>query len=70
MSPTEPSPPTDDLELPPKPDMPDCCAGGCAQCVLDDYAEEMRHWRAAVAAIEALRKQRAAAAAPPADPAP
>lgn len=59
MSPTEPQQ-QPDLELPPKPDMPDCCAGGCATCVLDDYAEDMRRWRAEVAAIEALRRQRAA----------
>ncbi|HEY1077226.1 MAG TPA: oxidoreductase-like domain-containing protein [Fontimonas sp.] len=61
MSPTEPQPADDDLAYPPKPDRPDCCAGGCAQCVLDDYAEEMGRWHEAVAAIEELRRQRAAA---------
>lgn len=70
MSPNEPAKPMDDLELPPRPDMPDCCNGGCAQCVLDDYAEDMRRWRAAVAEIEALRRQRAAEAAAPTDAAP
>ncbi|MFT4045562.1 MAG: oxidoreductase-like domain-containing protein [Solimonas sp.] len=41
--------------LPPQPDMPDCCDSGCAQCVLDDYAEEMRAWRNACASINAQR---------------
>jgi hypothetical protein len=44
------------LELPPRPDMPDCCAGGCATCVLMDYADEMAAWRAECAKIEAAAK--------------
>lgn len=47
-----------DPDLPPKPDLPDCCNGGCAQCVLDDYAEAMRQWRAECAAIVAARQAR------------
>ena len=43
-------------ELPPKPEMPDCCAGGCATCVLMDYADEMAAWRAECARIEAATK--------------
>ncbi|WP_029889564.1 oxidoreductase-like domain-containing protein [Polycyclovorans algicola] len=39
--------------LPPKPDLPDCCAGGCATCVLMDYADEMAAWRAECARITA-----------------
>ncbi|MDP9139817.1 MAG: oxidoreductase-like domain-containing protein [Pseudomonadota bacterium] len=63
MSTTDPQPPADDLAYPPKPDRPDCCAGGCAQCVLDDYAEEMGRWHEAVALIDQLREERAATAA-------
>ncbi|WP_043114457.1 oxidoreductase-like domain-containing protein [Solimonas soli] len=48
--------PDGDEDLPPPPDMPDCCFSGCAQCVLDTHAEEMREWRARVAAIRAGRK--------------
>lgn len=44
--------------LPPEPERPDCCAGGCAICVLDDYFEQMQRWRAEVAAIEAARAER------------
>lgn len=47
---------TDDPELPPPPDRPDCCFGGCAQCVLDDYAEQMRRWQEQVDAILARRE--------------
>lgn len=39
------TPGPDEPELPPPPDTPDCCFSGCAQCVLDDHAEEMRLWR-------------------------
>ncbi len=34
-----------DLDLPPEPDRPDCCAGGCAICVLEDWYLEMDAWR-------------------------
>ncbi|NKF21945.1 oxidoreductase-like domain-containing protein [Solimonas marina] len=58
MSPEPPLPNEDDEELPPPPDRPDCCAGGCAQCVLDDYTEEMQRWRAKVDEIERRRAER------------
>lgn len=41
------------LVLPPAPDRPDCCAGGCAICVLEDYVDEMAAWRAECARLEA-----------------
>ncbi|HEY9545766.1 MAG TPA: oxidoreductase-like domain-containing protein [Solimonas sp.] len=44
-----------DEELPPPPERPDCCFGGCAQCVLDDYAEQMQRWQAEVDAIQQRR---------------
>jgi hypothetical protein len=53
--------PVIDPALPPEPERPDCCAGGCAICVLDAYVEEMRQWREAVAAIEAARQARVVA---------
>lgn len=34
-----------ELILPPPPERPDCCGGGCAICVLEDYAELMQRWR-------------------------
>ncbi|NGY04751.1 oxidoreductase-like domain-containing protein [Solimonas terrae] len=46
----------DDDDLPPPPERPDCCFGGCAQCVLDDYAEQMQRWQAEVDAILERRK--------------
>jgi hypothetical protein len=49
-----------DGELPPPPERPDCCFGGCAQCVLDDYAEQMARWQEKVDAI--LRAREAAGA--------
>lgn len=49
-----------DEDLPPQPDMPDCCNGGCAICVLDGWAEEVQAWRKQV---EQIRRQRAEAAA-------
>lgn len=58
MTPDKPGPeptPKDD-ELPPPPERPDCCFGGCAQCVLDDYAEQMQRWQAEVEAIEQRRR--------------
>ncbi len=45
--------------LPPPPDRPDCCFGGCAQCVLDDYAEQMALWQAEVDAILKARAESA-----------
>lgn len=38
--------------LPPPPERPDCCFGGCAQCVLDDYAEAMARWQRECEEIE------------------
>lgn len=52
-----------DPELPPEPERPDCCGGGCAICVLDDWYEERERWRAQVEAILAARA--AAESAPP-----
>jgi hypothetical protein len=40
-------------ELPPRPERPDCCAGGCATCVLDDYFEDIRKWEQQVNEIRA-----------------
>jgi len=40
--------------LPPEPERPDCCGGGCAVCVLDGYFEELLRWRQQV---EELRRQ-------------
>lgn len=51
--------------LPPKPDLPDCCAGGCATCVLMDYADEMAAWRAECAEIEAAHAAQQQAADTP-----
>ncbi len=45
--------------LPPPPERPDCCFGGCAQCVLDDYTEAMARWQAEVDAIVRARARRA-----------
>jgi hypothetical protein len=50
-----PSAPLDDDDLPPPPERPDCCFGGCAQCVLDEYAEQMQRWQEQV---DAIRKRR------------
>lgn len=55
--------PAEDEDLPPQPEMPDCCNGGCAVCVLDGWPEEVQAWRLKVAEI---RRQRAEAAAAPA----
>jgi len=52
--------PHDDAELPPRPERPDCCAGGCATCVLDGYFEDVQRWEAEVAAIQERRRQAAA----------
>lgn len=61
MNPASPITPT---ELPPQPERPDCCAGGCATCVLDGWYEDMERWRAQVDAI--LAERAAAESAPPA----
>lgn len=46
------TPPTEqDLVLPPQPERPDCCLGGCAVCVLDGYQEEVERWEQEVAAL-------------------
>ena len=59
MNDETPLPPDpDDEALPPPPDHPDCCFSGCAQCVLDDYTEQMRLWRQQVEAIEKRRAAR------------
>jgi hypothetical protein len=42
-------------DLPPPPERPDCCGGGCAVCVLDLYAEALRQWQEEV---EALQRER------------
>lgn len=39
-------------ELPPPPERPDCCLGGCAVCVLEGYPEELERWELEVAAIK------------------
>lgn len=52
-----------DDDLPPQPDMPDCCNGGCAVCVLDGWAEEVQAWRKQVEDIRRRRAEAAAAAA-------
>lgn len=44
-------PPVADEELPPKPERPDCCNGGCAVCVLEGYDDEVRRWEEQVAEI-------------------
>jgi hypothetical protein len=46
-----PKPP--EIELPPPPERPDCCAGGCAICVLEDYAEALQRWQAECARLRA-----------------
>lgn len=47
-----PAPP--DPVLPPPPERPDCCAGGCAICVLEEYLEEMQRWREECERLTAL----------------
>ncbi len=50
---------TEDLTLPPRPEMPDpaeCCGGGCSPCILDVYDEALQQWKRKVAEIE-LRRQ-------------
>jgi len=41
-------------ELPPKPQPPepgDCCGGGCARCVFDQYEEDLQRWERQVEEI-------------------
>lgn len=45
--------PDPELLLPPPPERPDCCNGGCAVCVLEGYPEEVERWEREVAAIKA-----------------
>lgn len=54
-------------ELPPPPDTPDCCFSGCAQCVLDYHAEEMRLWRQQCDEIRRRHQAAAEAQTPPPD---
>lgn len=53
--------PAEGPELPTPPERPDCCAGGCAICVLDEYLDEMQRWREDCARIEAEFAARKAA---------
>ncbi|SHG64578.1 Oxidoreductase-like protein, N-terminal [Hydrocarboniphaga daqingensis] len=48
----------DEEPMPPQPDRPDCCNGGCAVCVLDGFDEEMDLWRQACRAVLARRAAR------------
>lgn len=50
---------TPDSELPPAPERPDCCGGGCAVCVLDGYFEDVQRWERDIAAIQAARQAQA-----------
>lgn len=60
-----PNPPAaDDADLPPFPEKPDCCFGGCANCVLDGYAEDVADWHKRVAEIRARREAERAAQDP------
>jgi hypothetical protein len=38
-------PEKNELVLPPEPERPDCCNGGCAVCVLDGFEDEVEAWR-------------------------
>jgi hypothetical protein len=64
MTNVDPARPTqhDDADLPPRPERPDCCAGGCATCVLDGYFEDVRRWEIEVASIQERRRLAAIAA--------
>ena len=45
-------------ELPPRPVAPapgECCGGGCARCVLDQYQEDLERWEREV---ERLTRER------------
>ncbi len=59
MTATIPTAPThEEEELPPFPEKPDCCFGGCAVCVLDGYEDEVRDWEQRVDAIKRRREER------------
>lgn len=45
--------PENKLDIPPPPERPDCCGGGCAICVLEDYFDEVQAWEREVEKIEA-----------------
>lgn len=47
----------ENLRLPPPPERPDCCGGGCAICVLEDYVEELKVWEREVEQIKARAVQ-------------
>ncbi|MGQ0528249.1 MAG: oxidoreductase-like domain-containing protein [Panacagrimonas sp.] len=47
--------PTTEPALPPRPERPDCCGGGCAVCVLDGYFEDVQRWEREVSAILAAQ---------------
>ncbi|MDB5968270.1 MAG: hypothetical protein JWQ90_720 [Hydrocarboniphaga sp.] len=61
------NPPQDAREdsLPPEPERPDCCNGGCAVCVLDGFEDEVQAWRRQCEAILAQRSALKAGAQPP-----
>ncbi len=40
---------------PPRPDLEECCGGGCVPCILDYYEEALERWRRQVAEIKARR---------------
>lgn len=52
--------PPDELQLPPPPERPDCCNGGCAVCVLEGYPEEVEAWERTVAALREQHARRMA----------
>lgn len=51
--------------LPPPPERPDCCGGGCAVCVLDLYAEALRQWQEEVEALQREREPERPENSPP-----
>ncbi|HSW15503.1 MAG TPA: oxidoreductase-like domain-containing protein [Solimonas sp.] len=53
-------PTPDETDLPPYPDQPDCCNGGCAVCVLEGWPEEVAAWKQQVEEIRRLRAEREA----------
>ncbi|MGH8541208.1 MAG: oxidoreductase-like domain-containing protein [Stenotrophobium sp.] len=56
-----PDPKSADDDLPPRPEAPDCCGGGCAICVLDGYQDELERWEKQC--TEILKQREAARAA-------
>ena len=51
-------PTPDETDLPPYPDQPDCCNGGCAVCVLEGWPEEVAAWKEKVEEIRAKRAEK------------